>query len=160
MVWYSDTEGGKKKSTNRKKEAKVKKQFGQHNSPGFHWKHWFSKHDAFSPAPSHTSTAGMEGKTLYRVSNKRHVTLWLDSPSKLAVVTWQVPSPRLLERKIRSQGKVSSSLTMTMSPTCRADRRCHEMNLLLGSRFFFSWKASWYRYHCDVCFLEDMWTLM
>lgn len=53
--------------------------------------------------------------------------MWLDSPSRLAVVTWQVPSARLLDRKIRSQGKVSSSLTRTMSPTCRTDgRRCCE----------------------------------
>lgn len=53
----------------------------------------------------------------------RYITLWLDSPSKLAVVTWHVPSARLLERKIRSQGKVSSSFTMTMSPTCKTQRR-------------------------------------
>lgn len=56
-------------------------------------------------------------------AESRRVTLWLDSPSRLAVVTWQVPSARLLDRKIRSQGKVSSSLTRTMSPTCRTDDR-------------------------------------
>lgn len=53
----------------------------------------------------------------------RYITLWLDSPSKLAVVTWHVPSARLLERKIKSQGKVSSSFTMTMSPTCKTWRQ-------------------------------------
>ena len=66
---------------------------------------------------------GSEGKEGVPQAENRHVTLWLDSPSRLAVVTWQVPSARLLDRKIRSQGKVSSSLTMTMSPTCRTDDR-------------------------------------
>lgn len=64
-----------------------------------------------------------QGKKGVPQAENRHVTLWLDSPSRLAVVTWQVPSARLLDRKIRSQGKVSFSLTMTMSPTCRTHGR-------------------------------------
>lgn len=46
------------------------------------------------------------------------LTLWLDSPSRLAVVTKQVLSSRLDCRSIKSQGKVSSSSTSTTSPTC------------------------------------------
>ena len=39
-------------------------------------------------------------------------TLWLDSPSRLAVVTKQVSSSRLDHSRIRSQGNVSSSSTL------------------------------------------------
>lgn len=46
------------------------------------------------------------------------LTLWLDSPSRLAVVTKHVLSSRLDWRSIKSQGKVSSSFTSTTSPTC------------------------------------------
>lgn len=46
------------------------------------------------------------------------LTLWLDSPSKLAVVTKHVASSRHDWRRIKSQGKVSSSSTSTTSPTC------------------------------------------
>lgn len=44
-------------------------------------------------------------------------TLWLLSPSRLAVVTKHVPSSRDDDKRIRSQGKVSSSFTKTTSPT-------------------------------------------
>lgn len=46
------------------------------------------------------------------------LTLWLDSPSRLAVVTKHVASSRHDWRRIKSQGKVSSSSTSTTSPTC------------------------------------------
>lgn len=45
------------------------------------------------------------------------ITLQLDSPSRLAVVTKQIPSLVQDERRIRSQGKVSSACTSTISPT-------------------------------------------
>lgn len=44
--------------------------------------------------------------------------MWLDSPSKLAVVTKHVLSSLVECRSIKSQGKVSSSITSTISPTC------------------------------------------
>lgn len=61
--------------------------------------------------------AGRSGSLKHmHIYNKTH-TLWLLSPSRLAVVTKQVPSSRDDDKRMRSQGKVSSSFTKTTSPT-------------------------------------------
>lgn len=51
-------------------------------------------------------------------------TLRLVSPSRLAVVMWQVPSARSDDSSTRSAGNVSSLATRTMSPTwtCRVKK--------------------------------------
>lgn len=49
-------------------------------------------------------------------------TLRLVSPSRLAVVMWQVPSARSDDSNTRSAGNVSSLATRTMSPTCGTNR--------------------------------------
>lgn len=121
----TNIEGGKKKKVENRKKQKSKNHLAS-TRPWVSTESWISKHDVVS---SPTPIAGEEEGGPHRVSNKRLLTLWLDSPSKLVVVTWQVPSARLLERKIKSQGKVSSSLTKTMSPTWgQTDRQCHQMN--------------------------------
>lgn len=56
-------------------------------------------------------------------------TLWLLSPSRLAVVTKQVPSSRDEDNRMRSQGNDSSSLTKTTSPTC--DRHTDKKQICL-----------------------------
>lgn len=55
---------------------------------------------------------------IFSQSHHSHAhTLRLVSPSRLAVVMWQVPSARSDDSKIRSAGNVSSLATRTMSPT-------------------------------------------
>ena len=105
---------GRKWETGRSKREETVPGFSLNTEPHARCSFWPQEH-----------SWGWMGRSR-RGTNNRHVTLWLDSPSRLAVVTWQVPSTRLLDRKIRSQGKVSSSLTMTMSPTCRTDRQHRE----------------------------------
>lgn len=59
-------------------------------------------------------------------------TLWLLSPSRLAVVTKHVPSSRDEDRRMRSQGNVSFSFTNITSPTWG------EKNAAIRSRLFVS----------------------
>lgn len=65
-------------------------------------------------------TFAMKAGKNFQTHEQTHIyicTLWLLSPSRLAVVTKQVPSSRDVDRRMRSQGKVSSSFTKTTSPT-------------------------------------------
>lgn len=70
-------------------------------------------------------------------------TFRLVSPSRLAVVMWQVPSARSDDSSTKSAGKVSSLATRTMSPTCVGRKKCVTICRVLNKTQF-QMQAKWF----------------
>lgn len=80
---------------------------------------------------THSDTSQILSNILLKPTQSHTQTLRLVSPSRLAVVMWQVPSARSDDSSTRSTGNVSSLATRTISPTWRTGRNTHTHRLTL-----------------------------